>query len=143
MSGLKHWNPDLVDVIGAAVPITGFAEDGMITFEEVSERFILVKGVDGQFTRSKVSGAAGILTVKLMSSSKSNDYLSALHILGLTLDGGADVAPWAVNDRNGTGLLVAPEAWPIGFPPMNMGTKAEAREWKIQCINYKLFVGGT
>ncbi len=139
----KFWDPDQVDVIFGGVPLSGFAEDGMITFEEQGERFITVAGVDGDVTRSKVKAKVGILTVKLMSSSKSNDVLSAAHNLDLLSPGGAGVVAGGVNDRNGTSLLASSTMWVMGFPAVNMGKQAEAREWKIQVIDYRLFVGGT
>ncbi len=139
----KHWNPDMVDTIVGVAPMSGFAEDGMITFVETGERFLVVVGVDGQVTRSKVVARIGKLTIKLMSSSKSNDVLSALHNLDILTPGGAGVVPLAVNDRNGTSLLAAPECWIDKFPDLNMGKQAEAREWVLTVVDYRLFVGGT
>lgn len=140
---MKHWNPDLVDHIFGGVPLSGFAEDAMSTFEPQSETFVLVKGVDGQFTRTFQPGQWARWTIKLMSSSKSNDVLSAAHNADMLTAGGAGVVPCAVNDRNGTGLMAAAECYVEKFPNVNMGSKAEAREWSIIVVNYKLFVGGT
>lgn len=140
---MKHWNPDLVDHILGGIILSGFSDDKMSSFEIQNEAFTLVRGVDGQFTRSFNPGQWGKLTISLMSSSKSNDILSALHNADQLVSGGAGVVPCAVNDRNGTGLLVAPESYVEKFATVNMGSKAEAREWTIVLVNPKVFVGGT
>ncbi len=140
---MKHWNPDQVDQIVGGIALSGFAEDAMSTFEPQNETFTLVKGVDGQFSRTFLPGQWARWTVKLMSTSKSNDVLSALHNADILTSGGAGVVPCAVNDRNGTGFMAAPECYVEKFPTVNMGNKAEAREWSIIVVNYKMHVGGT
>ncbi len=143
MSNLKHYNPDLVDFIFGGVPLSGYAEDGMIEIEEEGERFVLVKGTTGEVARSKVLARVAKVTVKLLSTSDSNDVLSAAHILDTNTDGGAGVVPVGMIDRNGRSVLVAPQGWVDGIPPVKMGSKAEERTWKLTVINYKLFAGGT
>ncbi len=143
MSNLKHFNPDLVDFIFGGVPISGFAEDGMIEIEEEGDRFVLVKGTTGEIARSKVLAKVAKVTVKLLSTSDSNDVLSAAHLLDINTDGGGGVVPVGMIDRNGRSVLAAPQGWVDGIPPVKMGAKAEERTWKITVINHKLFVGGT
>ena len=140
---MKHWNPDQVDHIVGGFPITGFAEDAMSSFEQQGEAFVLVKGVDGQFTRSFQPGRWARWTIKLMSSSKANDFLSALHNADILTPGGAGVVACGCNDRNGAGVMAAPECYVEKDPVVNFSGKAETREWSIIVVNYKLFVGGT
>lgn len=139
----KHWNPDQVDVIVGVAPMSGFADTGMIKLTESDDRFVIVPGIDGQITRSKKVARVGKLSIMLMSSSKSNDVLSALHSLDVLTPGGAGIVPLSIVDRNGTTLFAAPEAWIDKFPDVNMGDKAEAREWTLTVVDYALFVGGT
>lgn len=143
MSNLKHYNPDLVDFIFGGVPISGYAEDGMIEIEEEGERFVTVKGTTGEIARSKVLAKIAKVTLKLLSTSDSNDVLSAAHLLDISADGGAGVVAAGMLDRNGRSVMAAPQSWVDGIPPVKMGAKAEERTWKITIINYKLFVGGT
>lgn len=140
---MKHWNPDKTDHIIGGFPLSGFAEDGLSTFAPQNEAFTLIKGADGQFTRSFQPGQWARWTIKLMQSSKSNDFLSALHNADLAVPGGAGVVACALNDRNGTGIMSAPECYVEKFPDWNMGNKAGPVEWSIIVVNYKLFVGGT
>jgi Protein of unknown function (DUF3277) len=141
--GIKHWSPDQVDVIFGGVPVSGFSEDAIIKLTEANDRFSLTAGVLGDLTRSKDPAVHGVLTVSLMLSSRSNDVLSAMHQADILAPGGAGVVPCAVNDRNGTGLFVAPESWIIRFPDWELAKKVGKVDWSIQVVNYKLFIGGT
>lgn len=140
---MQNWDPDQVDVILTGIPISGFAEKSILKFKEDGPRFKLVKGVKGDFTRSKISGKSGILTLTLMTSSESNAVLSALHQTDQNIAGGAGVVALAVRDRNGTTLLVVPTCYIEGFPELPMGEAAEQIDWNIVCLDYTLFIGGT
>lgn len=140
---MKHWSPDQVDVIFGGIPLSGFAEDSMIKLAEANDRFTITVGVQGEITRSKDPATVGLLMVSLMLSSRSNDVLSAMHQADILAPGGAGVVPCAVNDRNGTGLFGAPEAWIVKFPDWELSKKVGKVEWAIQVVNYKLFIGGT
>ena len=140
---MKHWNPDLVDHIFGGILLSGFAEDKMSSFEPQNETFTLVKGVDGQFTRSFQPGQWAKWTITLMNSSKSNDVLAAAHNADILTPGGAGVVPCAVRDRNGTTQMVSAECYVEKFPTVDMANKAGPVEWSIIVVNYKLFVGGT
>jgi hypothetical protein len=143
MANLKHYNPDLVDFIFGGVPISGYAEDGMIEIEEEGERFVLVKGTTGEVARSKTLARVAKVTLKLLSTSDSNDVLSAAHILDTNTEGGGGVVTCGMLDRNGRTAMVAPQSYVDGIPPIKMGSKAEERTWKLTIVNYKLFLGGT
>ena len=138
----KHYDPDQVQTLFVGVPLEGFAEDGMIDIEWDTEAFKLVKGVDGQITRSKVLGRIAKVTVHLMQSSRSNAYLTGIHTQDLLSPGGAGVGPFMVRDGNGASLFVTDEAWIEGFPTIAYGGTAGPRDWKICCVNPKVVEGG-
>lgn len=139
---IKHYNPDQVDHIVGGFTLTGFAEDKMSSFEIQNEVFTLVHGVDGGFTRSLQPGQWAKWTISLMSSSKANDFLSALHAADL-LAPGAGVVPCGLIDRNGTTAMASVECYVEKIPPINKSNKAEAVEWSIVVVNPKVFLGGT
>jgi hypothetical protein len=138
----KEYDPELVDTIVGVAEMSGFAEDAMIKFEESEDQWVLKKGVDGTFTRVRIQGKAGIFTISLMSSSRSNDVLSALYLLDQLTPGGAGIVPLLVRDRNGTSTLAATESWIIKAPDLSFGKETETREWRLQVVDYKLYVGG-
>ncbi len=143
MGELKHYDPDLVTTIFAAIPLTGFAEDTMVTIEEEDDAFTEVGGVDGDVSRSKVLGRRATITFHLMSTSRANAALSALHEQDLQSAGGAGVAPMMVKDGNGISVFATDKAWIAKRPTVTYGKQATSREWKIRAVNYAFFEGGT
>jgi hypothetical protein len=142
MDQVHEFDPQLVDVLFATRQLSGFSEDTLITYEEDEDKFVDVQGVDGDVTRSKRAGTKGTLTIALMSSSASNDFLSGIHNLDRLEDGGAGVSPLLIRDRNGTTLLATDTSWIIKPAPMTLGRQAQAREWQIRVVGGALNVGG-
>jgi hypothetical protein len=142
MGGTKHFDPDQVQTLFVGVPLEGFAEDSMIDWEWDVEAFKLVRGVDGQITRSKVLGRTATVTVHLMHSSRSNAYLTGIHTQDLLSPGGAGVGPFLIRDGNGASLFATDEAWIINFPNGGYGSQTTPRDWKICCVSPKVIEGG-
>jgi hypothetical protein len=138
----KHYDPDQVQFLFAGVPIEGYAEDSMIEVAWESEAFRMVKGVDGQVTRSKVLGRIAKITVHLMQSSISNAVLTGIHTQDLLSAGGAGVSPTMIRDGNGASLFVSDEAWIENFPAIAYGPTAGPRDWVIVVVNPKVIEGG-
>lgn len=141
--GLKHWDPDQVDIIIGGAPMSGFADGSMIEMEEDGPRWVIVKGVDGTITRTKVLSKVMTWTLHLANTSRSNDVLSALHFVDMATSGGAGVVAGAVRDRNGSTLYTCPTQWIEGLPKDEMSDKATDRPWKVTCVDYIAFLGGT
>jgi hypothetical protein len=140
---LKFWDPDQFDLIVGPFVISGYAEGSAIEFEEDGDRFVVVKGLDGQTVRSKVMGKVGTFTVHLLNTSASNDVLSGLHITDIHAAGGAGAVPVALRDKNGATTIACPLGWVMGFPKLTMADKAQDTPWKIQIVDYEMFVAGT
>ncbi len=144
MSGqLHHYDPDAVDCIVFFAPISGFGEDDAIDFDPGDAGFEVVKGVDGDYTRTKKVGALGELTLTLMQTSRSNAILSGVYAADIAANGGAGVGAVLIKDRNGTSFLECDTAWIIAPPPVKYGSKPSPRVWKIQLVNYTQYEGGT
>jgi hypothetical protein len=140
---LHEYDPDLVQVIFAAVPLSGFAEDEFVSIEEDGKIFDFVKGVDGDISRSKIKGVTALLTVTLMQTSKSNAVLSAIVTQDLLSGGGAGVSPCMILDANGVSMFAAATSWVEQRPKAGYGAKAGPREWKIRVCDFQFFEGGT
>jgi hypothetical protein len=143
MGDFHEYDPDQHDCLFALVPMSGYAEDAMVTIEEDEDAFTIKKGVDGAISRSKNLGQTALVTVHLMSTSKSNATLSGLHEQDRLQPGGAGVAPILIRDRNGTSVFSSDKAWIEKRPTVTRGKEATPREWKIRVINYAFFEGGT
>jgi hypothetical protein len=142
MGDFHVFDPDQHDVLFALVPMSGFATDTMVTIEEDEQAFTLVKGVDGAISRSKNLGQTALVTIHLMSTSKSNAVLSALHEQDKLAAGGAGVSPILIRDRNGASVFASDKSWIEGMPTVTRGKEANAREWKIRVINYTMLESG-
>lgn len=140
---LKFYDPDLVDVLFSLAPIDGFATDSLVSIEADEQDFTIVKGVKGDISRSKNLGVTFLVTIMLMSTSRSNAFLSAIRALDGASAGGAGVAPILIRDRNGTSLFESDKAWIEQAPTVTRGKEAAPQEWKIRVIDATLFEGGT
>jgi hypothetical protein len=141
-SDVKIFDPENVDVVYGGVPLSGFAEDTFVTIEAEGDDWLEVDGVDGDLTRSKNLAQKYKVTFHLMSSSRSNAYLSGLRELDLSETGGAGVTSILIRDRNGTSLFVADKAWIMKPPTATSGKTATPREWVCRVKGAKFFEGG-
>lgn len=132
--GVKEYDPDLVDVIISGFPVSGFQEDAIVTFAFDDAFYEIVKGVDGDVSRSRKVARTGKLTIHLLSTSQSNAELSALMLLGTQSGNGtSDVFPVLIRDRNGASLLATDKAWIEKAPDVAYGGKAGPRDW-VLCL---------
>lgn len=143
MSGEKEWSADQVDLIIGGFPMSGFAEGSILEFEEDGPRWVIVKGADGVVTRSKNCAKVATLTIHLANTSKSNDVLTVLHTTDMAIPGGSGIIAGMLRDKNGATLYIFPTMWVEGFPKDEMTDKATDRPWKLTCLDYIPFLGGT
>ena len=140
----KEFDPNLYLVTFSAIPLSGWVEDSMIEIEEDGPAFTYKKGLDGDITRSKVVNQTALVTVHLMSSSRSNAALSLIHAQDKLSDGGAGVAPVFMKDGNGISIFAHDQAWIEGMPKISRGKEADDNAWKIRVASgYKFIEGGT
>ena len=140
----KEFDPNLYSVTFSAIKLGGWVEDTMIEVEEDGPRFTYKKGLDGDVTRSKSLNVMPLVSVHLMSSSRSNAELTLIHQADVLTDGGAGVAPIFLKDGNGTSIFAHDQSWIEGMPKITKGKEADDNTWKIRVApGYKWFEGGT
>lgn len=139
---LFTYDASAIALVFSAVPIGGFADGEFMRITPNSEGFTIVTGVDGHTTRSKTGNRSGRLTTPVMQSSASNDVLSLIHQLDLDNDGGAGVGVLSMVDLSGRSVLLAPEAWVVGWPEQGWDRGAGSREWVFEWGDATVFVGG-
>ena len=139
----KYFDPDLVQLLFAGIPIEGYAEGSMIEWEWSEEAFKIVKGTDGTISRSKVVGRFLTVTIHLMQTSRSNAVLTGIHTQDLISPGGAGVSPYLLRDGNGVSLQASDESWINGFPAGGYGDQAGPRDWKLTVVDPAVVEGGT
>lgn len=129
---VNQYDPDLVDVVVDVATMSGFQEDSIIEFEFDDDFYEVVKGVDGDVSRSRKVARTGKLTIKLLNTSKSNAVLTALMAPGFTSGNGtADVFTVLIRDRNGASLIMCDTCWIQKAPNITHAGKAQPRDWVI------------
>lgn len=129
---VKEYDPDLIDVVVDVFALSGWAEDAICEFEYDDEFYEIVKGVDGDVSRSRKVARTGKLTVHLLNTSESNAVLTGLMAPGFTSGNGtADVFTVLLRDRNGASLVSCDKCWIQKAPSVAHAGKAQTRDWVI------------
>lgn len=126
---VKSYDPSNVSMFYGPIEMQGFAQDAAITVEHDEDDWTLVKGVDGEGTRSKTSNDSATVTVALMQSSAVNVLLSASRTLDKNTPGGIGGFPLLIKDNSGTTLFSAESCWIQKAPTAELNREATTREW--------------
>lgn len=136
---VRTYNPkDFVLAFGG-VPLTGFIDGDAIEFEFDEDSFTKVTGLDGQVARFRLNNDSAKLTVKLMSTSPSNDYLSALSLADrITGEGVREVL---LKQLNGNTAVFSQSAWIMKPPALTIGKEIPEMEWVLDLADTEFFYG--
>ena len=109
-------------------------ETGGISWKRDEDLFTKKKGAGGEISRSKKTGSAGMFTIRLKPTAKSNSDLNALYVLDQT--GNAGAVPAMLKDNNSSGLIIATEnAWVKTLPEIKFVEEEDVFEWVVDCDN--------
>lgn len=137
---VRTYDPTQLVVTFGGIPISGFADGTYISVERDEETFTKVTGADGTTARSKTANRSGAVTLTLLQTSLSNDYLSGVALLDELSNSG--VLPLIVKDLSGTTIIFAKEAW-VQKPAAFEGAKeVTEREWILDTGDMDVFIGG-
>lgn len=138
----KHFNPKRFPIVFAGVQMQGFSESNMAAFEFDTESVSDVVGVDGEVSRSLNLDRRAKLSVYLMSTSSTNDLLSAIYVKQRLSENGEDVGALRVEDLNGRLVIDGPESWIMDTPKPTWGKTASEYLWVLRIANANAFFGG-
>lgn len=137
---VKTYDPKQISTIIGALPVTGFSDGDMVRIERNEDLWTLMVGADGESTRSKSANKSGKITLTLLASSDSNDYLSGLQAADeLTGKGTFAVL---IKDNFGRSLYSAATAWITKHPNAAFAKESGTREWVIETDELIAFTGG-
>jgi hypothetical protein len=136
----KTYNPKRVLFSYRGVPISGFADGTFIKVERASPAFAKTVGADGETARTASADKSGKITVTLMQTSASNDYLTQC-LLNDELSN-LNTGPAMCKDASGTSLFLAGEAWITAHPAPEFGKEIGTREWVFETGKLEMFEGG-
>ena len=131
---MKLYDPNLVKLIAAGVPVLGGYQDGsFVEVKFMSADYESQVGTDGEVVRSQLHDKRGTVTIKLMQSADANAALNTVRLLGQSAGSGADIGPLSVSDLNGKLVLAAPHSWVVKYPDSDFDKTAKTREWVFEC----------
>lgn len=126
-------------IIYGARDITGLAEDGVsIAFN--GEGYTQTVGAQGEVSLNLDANESATVTINLLSTSDSNDYLSNLYQLGR--NGGTKEYPLILRDQNGNTLYTSSDAVIKRIPDTTKGKETGTNPWEIICGHLVGYEGG-
>ena len=127
MGTVKTYNPKDIVITFGGYPLTGFADGTFLMVAPKNDRFTPVSGADGEAARAKSNDKTYEVTLTLLQTSLSNNYLSG--ILALDDISNEGKLPLLITDVRGTTLFSFLQAW-IRIPPTSEFSKEISnREW--------------
>ncbi len=135
------YDPKKVIVSFGGVEIGGFGEDSIIKVSPMGDGISSVVGCSGDVVRTISPDNRHEVTLTLLQSSASNDYLSAIYQRDKRVGDG--VLPLLIKDLSGRMTFFDSAAWVTKQPEVNRGNTANPNEWVLNTAgNGELFVGG-
>lgn len=131
----------IVITIGSHI-VTGYAEDTFITVEQTGDGTTAMSGADGEVGRSFSNNPLNDITLTVMATSPTNDYLSRLWARDKA-SGGAGMVPFTMQDLRGSSVFAASQAWVVKMPAQEFGREVGEREWTLQGVESENVAGGT
>lgn len=120
--------------------LTGFADGTFISAERNEDGFTLMVGASGEAARAQSRNRSGKVTFTVMSTSQTNDFLSAIAAADELL--GTGVGEFQMVELGGTTLLHASNAWISKLPKVERGKEISTVEWVIECEDLQIYAGG-
>ena len=121
--------------------MVGYAPGTFIKASRNEDAFTLKMGADGSSVRVKNANKSGRFEITLMSSSPSNDFLSALAIEDEKA--GTAVGPSTVKDGTGAAFAFGLNTWVVKQPDLERGKESGDVTWIIETDLLQLVQGGT
>jgi len=140
MADMKNYDPALITVTFKGVIFQGFADGTFVQVARDEDSFSKSKGAGGSTVRVRNRNRNGSITVTLQAESPTNDLLSAIMLADEST--GLGVGSVQVKNQNGTTLCSSAKAWLVKPADTEYATDASSREWKIDCHELKMLVGG-
>ncbi len=105
------------------------------------DRFSMVQGIDGDAARVRNKLRSGVITINLLQSSPSNNFLSYISTIDeLT---GLLVLPFlAKGKEDGSTTILAPSCFVTKVPDVEFGNSHKTRTWTLRSDNIIIFLAG-
>ena len=140
MAALHHYSPEDVTILVAGLlQIEGLAEGSFVTISKDTMPFTSVRTTDGQLHRIYVNDQSYTMTLTLMSTSESNDFLTKLWQIDELSKLGK--FPMLVKDQLGSSLFFSATSWIESVPDSEFTDNISTRTWVFKCAQAAINIG--
>lgn len=139
---LGTYDPKKVIISFGGVELSGYAEDSMVSIAQLGDGTGSIVGCNGDTVRTISPDRRKEVTISLLQSSASNDYLSVIYSRDQSKNDG--VLPLIIKDLSGRMTLFASQAWIKNLPEVNRTNNASdgSTEWVLHTAGGEMLVGG-
>lgn len=141
MAQVRTYDPKRVIITIGSHTVTGYGEDTFVSVEPEGDGTAAIAGADGEVARALNHNPLHTVTITVLQTSPTNDYLSRL----LALDrasGGRGVVPMQIRDLIGTTVIAGSQAWVVNTPSVEYGNEVGEREWELMLVANTVNIGG-
>ena len=136
----KTIDPKKVIITFGDQSISGFADGTFLEIEKDEDGIVAIAGADGEVARAINRSPLTTVTITLLQTSNSNQFLTLQHEIDTAT--GQGKLPLMVRDLMGREVLVSRQAWVKKLATISRSKEVESREWVLQCEVDKIVVGG-
>lgn len=134
LSPVKEYNFAEQNIIVDGRSLSGFDDDGTVSYEPQDDRYTHSVGADGQTTVSKVNDPRVVATLTVKESGKAYEDLAQLHARqGVNLQ--ANLFSYIHRDPRNGDLIRSNQAVFLNYPSVEKAKEAGSREFTILLPN--------
>jgi hypothetical protein len=137
---LANYAPSDVYVSFLDGMLGGFAEGTFIEVEMSEDAFMSYVGSTGEVCHTRNHNLTAKITLTLMQTSRSNDYLSEIAEADRAF--GDEYGPFSVKDGNGSTLCFSSECRIAKLPKVERGKESATVVWEFMAADMEIFAGG-
>lgn len=137
---VKTYDPKQMIVTFGGVQLSGFADGTFVSIVPNDQAFAKTVGADGEVVRAKTNDYTYEVSITLLRTSDSNDYLSGIHITDKLTSKGA--LPLTITDLNGNTVFFVESAWIRQLPDAEDGKEIGERTWIFDTVQADEYIVG-
>ena len=138
---MATYNPSSVALIIAGVIVEGYADGTFIKVKRNKDLYSQKVGAYGDVVKVRSADKSGTLSVTLLATSNTNDFLSALLLADEAASNGTTEVPLMLKDNNGN-TIIAGNGHIKGWPEVDISVDVPNREWTLNMSCLQIFIGG-
>lgn len=137
----KKYSVKDYSIVFAGQFLSGFGPDDFFEVAFNGEGFSQTVGVDGEVAVNQDADESATVTVNLLQTSSSNEFLSTIY--QSAREGGQLQHDLLIRDSNGKSVYTSADAVVKRVPDTSRGKEAGVNAWQILCGHLKPFEGGS